>query len=141
DLDELPDYHSSGEIGEEGARNIPRDYRPYGDLSRQEFYDTHYNPDQWGPGKGDWEYPKDDGFDGPRSPNTLQEGDVIDRYGRESGRYTSPAGTNFEDRGLPPTNLTQEYHQYRVRKPLPPDVTEGRIAPAFEQEGGGVQHF
>lgn len=136
DLDSLPDYHSGGQPDLFGSVNVPADYKPYGDLSRQEFYDEHYNAE-----KGHWDYPENDGFAGTPHPNTLQPGQVIDRYGFDTGNYTSPADTPFDQRALPPTSLTQPYYRYEVLRPLPDTVTEGPIEPAFEQRGGGVQHF
>lgn len=136
DLTKLPDYHQGGQPDLFGSQNVPADYQPYGDLSRQEFYNQH-----WNEAEGHWDYPPDDGFAGPREPTTLQPGDTVDRYGMPGGQYTSPAGTSFEQRALPPTNLTAPYYRYEVVRPLPSSVTEGPIAPAFEQPGGGVQHF
>ena len=33
-----------------------------------------------------------------------------------------------------------DYTRYEVLKPLPESVTEGKIAPWFEQPGGGIQY-
>ena len=41
---------------------------------------------------------------------------------------------------LPPSDVGREYHRYRVVKPLPDSVTEGRIQPWFEQPGGAMQY-
>ena len=70
----------------------------------------------------------------------LQEGTKIDRFGPGFGRFTSPPGTPFPERGLPPENLSgNNYHQYEVVRPIP--VWEGRIAEAMGQPGGGTQYF
>ena len=136
DLDALPGWHDGGQPDLFGSANVPPDYKPFGDLDRQSFYDRHYNE-----AEGHWDYPPHDGFEGDPAPNTLQPGEEIDRYGLPSGSYTSPTDTPFDQRALPPTNLTQPYYRYRIERPLPPEVTEGRIAPAFEQPGGGIQQF
>jgi hypothetical protein len=140
DLDNLPDWHDPDKsIDPRVAASddiLPEGFDPYGGLSRQEYYDKHYHD-------GAWDYPDNDGFKGDRFPNTLDAADnpIIDRFGRPSGSYASPEGTPYPERGLPPTSLTDEYHRYRVEKPLPPEVTQGEIAPAFEMPGGGTQYF
>ena len=68
----------------------------------------------------------------------LETGTVIDRYGSPYGRYTSPDGTPYTQRSLPYVENPNAYHRYRVRKTIG-GVTMGRIAPAFNQEGGGIQ--
>ncbi len=70
----------------------------------------------------------------------MEVGDVIDRYGLADGSFASPSGTPFDERALPPSSVGSEYTQYEVLKPLPEGVTEGSIAPWFEQPGGGVQY-
>ncbi|MGW0328352.1 glycohydrolase toxin TNT-related protein [Nocardia sp. NPDC003183] len=84
-------------------------------------------------------YPQ--GFSSPtdRHPAVLQPGEVIDRFGGPSGRFTSPAGVPYPQRALPPTNLDGEsYHQYEVLRPLP--VWQGGIAPQMGEPGLGSQH-
>jgi uncharacterized protein YukE len=139
DLESLPDWHDPDKeidphVADSGM--VPDKFDPYGGLSRQEYYDRHYHD-------GGWDYPDNDGFKGERFPNTLDPADkpVIDRFGRPSGSYASPEGTPYPERGLPVTSLTDEYHRYRVEKPLPDTVTQGDIAPAFEMPGGGTQYF
>ena len=80
-----------------------------------------------------------------RVPGTIQEGQTldvgttIDRYGRETGRYTSPVGVPYEQRALPYIENPNAYHQYEVCKPID-NVTISEIAAAFEQPGGGIQY-
>lgn len=108
----------------------------YGGLSRQEFYDKY-----WDAERGTWRYPPRDGFAGPAVPNELAPGTRIDRLGDNSGHYASPAGEDYGGRALPPSNIGREYHEYEVVHPLPESVTQGPIAPWFEQPGGGTQYF
>ena len=68
----------------------------------------------------------------------LKAGAIIDRYGSPYGRYTSPDGTPYTQRSLPYVENLNAYHRYRVRKTIG-GVAMGRIAPAFNQEGGGIQ--
>ena len=135
DLDALPDWHQpDGAVDPRAQDLVPDGFERYDGLSRQDYYDRYYDSDG-----GHWNYPGDDGFTGDRSPNGLRPDDVIDRFGQPRGTYASPAGTPYPDRALPPTSLTDEYNQYRVVKELPPEVTQGDIAPAFGQPGGGTQ--
>ncbi|WP_156754613.1 TNT domain-containing protein [Actinokineospora pegani] len=80
------------------------------------------------------------GFDSPeaRTPGVLTPGQTIDRFGSARGDFVSPADTPYPQRGLPPDNLDNGYHQYEVLRPLP--VWEGPIAPAMGQPGGGTQY-
>nr|WP_240977217.1 TNT domain-containing protein [Knoellia sp. DB2414S] len=71
-------------------------------------------------------------------------GEVLDRFGPPDGRYLSPPGTPFTERGLPPSSLDGSvpnfgYHQYEVLRQFPAEV--GYIAPAMGQPGGGLQVF
>lgn len=129
--------HGSGSL-------FPPEYAPYGPGSEDEFYKKW-----WDFRRNRWIYPDEkdgfkDGFDGPAVPTTLKPGMVIDRFGPVGGHFASPLGTPYPQRALPPpTAAVNEYHRYRVVKPFPDGhVTQGKIAPHFDQPGGGVQyHF
>jgi hypothetical protein len=84
-------------------------------------------------------YPASRGFFGGFSTTeTLTVGTKIDRFGFEGGRYVSPAGTPFAQRGLPFTAARKHYGAYEVVKPI--EVEAGVAAPAFGQPGLGVQY-
>ena len=146
DFDELPDYHVKEDPiptdGPEGRAYDP-DFDRFAGMDKQEFYDKWYDPET-----KNWRYPSkengapyDDGFAEPPRPNTLKVGDTIDRLGQaEDGNFAAPQGTPFDQRALPPSDVGREYHRYRVVKPLPDSVTEGRIQPWFEQPGGAMQY-
>ena len=70
---------------------------------------------------------------------TIPAGTIIDRYGSQWGKYTSPAGVPYEQRALPYIENPNAYHKYEVLKPID-NVTISEIAPAFEQVGGGIQY-
>jgi uncharacterized protein RhaS with RHS repeats len=109
--------------------------RPYWDEGVQRWRDPETGRFARQP---DW--PPNRGFDGPPANETLQPGTRIDRYGSEGGRYTSPEGTPFDQRSLPPNyQNTQPYNSYEVLRPL--DVEAGGAAPWFGQPGGGTQHL
>ena len=59
---------------------------------------------------------------GGRVPGTIKEnqtipaGTIIDRYGSQWGKYTSPAGVPYEQRALPYIENPNAYHKYEVLK-------------------------
>ena len=66
----------------------------------------------------------------------LRPGDVVDRFGPESGTYLFPAGTAAEQRSQPPTAIESGYHRYLVAGDIPTQA--GVAGPAFDQPGGAV---
>lgn len=66
----------------------------------------------------------------------LRPGDVVDRFGPESGTYLYPDGTPAERRSQPPTAFEAGYHRYLVAGDIP--TRAGVTGPAFGQPGGGV---
>ena len=92
--------------------------------------------------KGDFIYPPNDGFAGKIEDVILVPNDeinLIDRYGKTTGRYFSPVGTSFEERALPSAyNDMSIYHKYKVLKPF--SAKKGTIAGWFDYSGGGIQY-
>ena len=68
----------------------------------------------------------------------LKEGEIIDRYGKVTGKYFSPVGTPMEMRALPYDADLSKYHQYEVLKPF--EVETSTIASAFDNIGLGTQY-
>lgn len=68
----------------------------------------------------------------------LRPGEIIDRYGYDSGYFVSPQGTPFEMRSLPADAISKPYHTYVVQKSV--KVLSGKVAPWFGQPGGGIQY-
>jgi len=88
--------------------------------------------------EGMWAQAPYDGFLGNfRATATLKPGTVIDRYGAETGRFFSPAGTPLEARALPAGSGS--LNSYEVLKPF--EVQGGIAAPAFGQPGLGIQYM
>ena len=92
-------------------------------------------------------WPPNDGFileleKGNRPVKSLDVGEIIDRYGRETGNYVSPKypPVTYEQRALPYLKNPNAYHQYEIIKPIP-GVEYGEIAEAFGQCGGGIQYI
>ncbi len=67
----------------------------------------------------------------------LQPGTVIDRYGSSRGRMATSKGTEYEALSLPYAKETVEFHRYEVCAPI--ECRMGKVAPNFDQEGGGDQ--
>ena len=101
----------------------------------------------------DGPYADDDGFDiRHREPNGLPRmwielpvGTELLRYGNPDGSYTAPKGTEYEQLSLPYEKDSMEYNEYRViADGILVEVCRaerGRVAPLFDQPGGGVQYF
>ena len=87
---------------------------------------------------GDIRWPIDDGFAEYPETITLQPGTIIDRYGSDYGTFTSPQGIPYANRALAPGTELKPYSVFEVVKPI--EVQAGKIAPWFNQPGGGVQY-
>lgn len=73
----------------------------------------------------------------------LPPGTVIIRYGKESGKYTAPDGTDYEKLALPYVKETVPYYKYKVSTNslrVTCIVIQGRVAPGFGSPGGAVQY-
>lgn len=104
----------------------------------------------WNDTIGGWWYPDQDGFvlhngQPVKRKVTLRTGQKLDLFGSGMGRFLAPAGTPYEKRGLPPSNLDTydpdypfSYHLYEVAKPFAVDA--GPIRPWFGQPGLGLQY-
>ena len=72
-------------------------------------------------------------------PANLKAGQVIDRFGSNSGRFTSPVENGqkltYDTRGLPYPEDYQPYHQYEVVK----DITKENIRRAFKGASHNTQ--
>ncbi len=95
-----------------------------------------------------WRYPPNDGFEpGARHLMTVAAGRKLQLFGNpRSGKFVAPAGTLYSQEAIPPGNLDTfdptfpfNYHLYLVCKDF--NSEEGRIAPWFQQPGGGIQDF
>ncbi|WP_170152067.1 glycohydrolase toxin TNT-related protein [Vogesella indigofera] len=82
---------------------------------------------KWADTNGALVWPKSNGFvDLPKLEN-LKPGIRLDRYGGDSGRFLSPAGTPFEQRAIPNASKNELYKVYEVVRPF--EVQSGKIAP------------
>ena len=84
-------------------------------------------------------WPPNDGAFGETKISVLEPGTIIDRYGYPGGTYTSPVGTPYSMRALPPGTNNRDYTVYEVLKPIP-NVQESKIAPWFGEIGLGTQY-
>lgn len=111
--------------------------------------------DEKGRIKINWSGPRadSDGFDKEhREPNgrprmlvELPVGTELLRYGAPGGSFTAPKGTDYEQLSLPYEKSSMEYNEYRViaHGVLVEVCTaeRGRVAPLFNQPGGGIQYY
>lgn len=133
-----------------GGKLIPDDYDRFrGSDGPDGFIDDHWDPthvNSWDKNKstGDWHYPDDQGFTGPTIDRYEPDvGTQMDRFGGTGGDFTAERGTSFEQRSLPPDSLGKDYHVYELTKPFDDESGYprfGETAPAFGQDGGGMQY-
>ena len=103
------------------------------------YKDVFDNPKYYNQKTGDICWPKNNGFKGTPQNEILKPGTIIDRYGSNTGKYTSPVDTPYEMRALAPGTDQNPYSVYEVVKPI--QVKSGEIAPWFEEPGGGIQYL
>lgn len=85
-------------------------YDRFGGLCPGVYLESWWNSTAWG-----WNYPEQDGFslDYTNDPKgrpidgnlTLPVNTMIDRFGKETGAFFSPAAAPYMQRALPPSNL------------------------------------
>ena len=99
------------------------------------YFNQETGSEIWPGQNGD---PNIDGFlNGEYEKVVLQPGERIDRFGSDYGHYFGKIGEPKEMRSMSPNSDFGNYKQYEVLSELP--VLKGKIAPWFEQIGGGSQ--
>ena len=74
----------------------------------------------------------------------LPYGTIIIRYGNETGRFSAPKGTKYEELALPYVKETVEYNEYKIiadRAKVMCIVEKGKVAPGFGSNGGAIQYM
>lgn len=66
----------------------------------------------------------------------LPAGTEVDRYGEPDGNVTYAARTQYQHRSLPADWSNQQYHLYRLQRPI--EALTGVAVPWFDQPGGGT---
>lgn len=83
--------------------------------------------------------PPKDGVVGEEKKTTLHKGEIISRYGADTGRFASPRGTELEARAFSrEAREVQELHEYEVISEIA--CFKGIVAPWFNPKGGGIQY-
>jgi hypothetical protein len=135
---------------------MTRGYKRFGDLTEAQFLAKYRVPAD-PPHDGSWKYPEKGGFTINPATNRpivhyillkpFEHGKpvLVDRFGRDTGTYMSPALTSYAKRAIPPMSLDTftkanpyNYHLYLVLRAF--NVDAGLVAPWFGQEGGGRQY-
>jgi Tuberculosis necrotizing toxin len=130
---------------------IDGDYDVLGGRSGpDEFLDEFYKPtgDKDHPFEWDWENAAPNEGRMPDSERILDPGDVpaIDRIGGPGGEYFGRDGDSMSQRSLPPDRLNFDRFSWEVDGNHPDlrdgsiRIEESEVAPAFGQEGGGLQY-
>lgn len=102
------------------------------------------NPDIWDPVGKRWDFEAAAPNDGADAfgweSHRLEVGTKVDRFGSPRGKYVSPMGTAVSERAVPPIDdPSSTYRAYEVKKPF--NVQKSGVAPAFNEEGGGIQYM
>ncbi|WP_051748072.1 TNT domain-containing protein [Terribacillus saccharophilus] len=113
------------------------DYPPSQELYRK-YESVYKNPKYYDQETGAIHWPPNDGFvSGTQKTETLHTGMRIDRYGNPAGSFLAPESDSFPSRALAPHSELAPYYVYEVTDDF--EVTLGKIAPWFDQPGGGTQ--
>ncbi|MBM7602805.1 putative ribonuclease toxin of YeeF-YezG toxin-antitoxin module [Metabacillus crassostreae] len=113
------------------------DYTPSEELYKK-YENVYKNPKYYNQETGEIYWPPNDGFvSGTQKTETLHPGMIIDRYGSPTGSFLAPESDSFPSRALAPHSEQAPYFIYEVIDDF--EVTIGKIAPWFDQPGGGTQ--
>ncbi|WP_242242041.1 glycohydrolase toxin TNT-related protein [Bacillus cereus group sp. BfR-BA-01309] len=113
------------------------DYPPSDELYKK-YENVYKNPKYYNQKTGEIHWPPNDGFvSGTQKVETLQPGTRLDRYGNPAGSFLAPESDSFPSRALAPHSEQAPYYVYEVIDDF--EVTLGKIAPWFDQPGGGTQ--
>lgn len=115
------------------------DFQQY-DHYREDNAKHHKTGEALKGGNWDWkkQAPNDGAVEGSARVDTMQKGQILDRFGLENGSYMAPNNVPLEQRSLPPgKNRPGDLHEYVVDRPFKALIED--ISPAFGQPGGGTQ--
>ncbi|OFD68801.1 MULTISPECIES: TNT domain-containing protein [Bacillus cereus group] len=121
---------------------IPENIKKWNYPPSEELYkkyeDVYKNPKYYDQETGEIHWPPNDGFvSGTQKVETLHPGTKLDRYGNPKGSFLAPESDSFPIRALAPHSEQAPYYVYEVIADF--EVTSGKIAPWFDQPGGGTQ--
>ena len=114
------------------------DYTPSDELYLR-YKDVFDNPKYYNQKTGVINWSQNDGFASTPIDEVLQPGTRIDRYGSDFGSFTSPEGIPYEMRAVAPGTDLKPYSVFEVVEPI--NVKAGKIAPWFDESGGGIQYL
>ncbi|MFP7254770.1 glycohydrolase toxin TNT-related protein [Terribacillus goriensis] len=138
---------NSGKVSSEVSKQlddveIPENMKKWDYPPSQELYkkyeSVYRNPKYYDQETGAIHWPPEDGFvSGTQKTETLHAGMKLDRYGNPAGSFLAPESDSFPSRALAPHSELAPYYVYEVIDDF--EVTLGKIAPWFDQPGGGTQ--
>ena len=149
---QLGDQLSEPSYSPDNRTIVDRDYEIFGrdpdtgaPLTRDEFMQRYTRPDE--DGEPQWDWPPNEGRL-PGSEEFVSPDQVprMDRIGGDAGSYFTDNDVPMSERGLPPDRLNFDRNQWDIQRDHP-DLQDGsvriersEVAPAFGQDGGGVQY-
>jgi hypothetical protein len=87
-------------------------------------------------------FPRPDSFGFASSEmQIVPPGKILDRVGKEYGRFMGEPGTSISARGLPMGSEGLPYSQYRVLKPIEMQVGPAAPVPVYGASGGAPQYL
>ena len=88
----------------------------------------------------DLPWPANAGFTSS-TKQTIQPGQILDRYGDPTGRFLGVPGATVSERGMAAGSEGMVYTKYRVLKPLDAQVGPAAPVPEFGASGGATQYL
>jgi hypothetical protein len=93
---------------------------------------------QWNGDKAKVGWPAKDGCATVPQAKTLTPGELIDRFGAETGNFFSPKGESYPGRAVPYICQRMDYRVYRVKTPV--HVSACKASSWFGEPGGATQY-
>lgn len=90
--------------------------------------------------RADLPYPPNHGFT-TSEEQTLEPGQIVDRFGSPLGRFCGTAGDTISMRGMPAGDDDLPYYRYRIVRPITVLAGPSAAVPDFGATGGGTQYL
>ena len=105
-----------------------------------EYFNVYSNPKYYDQITGKIHWPENHGFvSSTINKRTYKKNTIFDRFGDNKGEYLGNPKDSYEARSLAVHSKNAEHHYYRLLEDV--EFTEGKIAPWFDQPGGGTQYL
>lgn len=125
-------------VNKEDKKKLKRWKNPPSNALYSQYKAVYDNQKYFDQKTGEINWPRNRGFAGKPKKKILNPGTRIDRYGLDFGTFTSPEGTAYRMRAVAPGTNLRPYSVFEVMMPV--NVKAGKIAPWFDEPGGGTQY-